>query len=76
MLRENVDAIIRDFIDRERRHLLMEDRHFFPAAVKALQPQDWAEIVSTLKDHKDPLFSDAVEERFEALRTHIFRLEQ
>jgi hypothetical protein len=29
-----------------------------------------------LSGHQDPLFSDAVEEKFEALREHIFRLEQ
>ncbi len=76
MLRQDVDAIIRDFIDRERRHISMEDRYFFPAALKALQPHDWTEIVSTLTTHKDPLFSDEVEERFDALREHILRLEQ
>jgi hypothetical protein len=26
--------------------------------------------------HKDPLFSDVTEERFDALRAHILRLEQ
>jgi hemerythrin-like domain-containing protein len=76
MLRESVDAIIRDFIDRERRHLLMEDRTFFPAALEALTVDDWAEIASTLTPQKDPLFSDSVEERFDALRAHILGLEQ
>jgi hemerythrin-like domain-containing protein len=67
-LRHDLDTIIRDFIDRERRHIVMEDKYFFPAAVKALKPHDWAEIASTLTDRKDPLFSDVVEERFEILR--------
>jgi hemerythrin-like domain-containing protein len=76
MLRESVDSVIRDFIDRERRHLLMEDRHFFPAALAALNPEDWSEIASALTRQKDPLFSDSVEERFDALRAHILGLEQ
>ena len=76
MPRQNVDAIIRDFIDRERRHILMEDEYFLPVALRALQPQDWTEIASTLTSHRDPLFSDGVEERFDALREHILRLEQ
>jgi hemerythrin-like domain-containing protein len=76
MLRDNVDAVIRDFIDRERRHLLMEDRHFFPAALKALKADDWSEVASALTRQEDPLFSDSVEERFDALRTHILELEQ
>lgn len=76
VLRQNVDNIVRDFIEHERRHMMMEDRDFFPAAIKALEPQDWTEIASAVTDHKDPLFSDVAEERFDALRAHIFRLEQ
>ena len=75
ILRQTVDGIIRDFIARERQHVAMEERVFFPAAIKALQPQDWAEIASTLTDQKDPLFSEIVEERFDVVRTHILQLE-
>ena len=75
-LRHDVDAIVRDFLEHERRHIEMEDRDFFPAAVKALRPQDWTEIASALSSHRDPLFSDATETRFEALRAHILQLEQ
>ncbi len=75
--RHTVDDIIRDFIVHERRHIAMEERDFFPAAVKALQPQDWAEIASSrLTGQKHPLFSEIVEERFDAVRRHIFQLEQ
>jgi hemerythrin-like domain-containing protein len=76
ILRQNVDTIVRDFIEHERRHMMMEDRDFFPAALKALEPQDWTEIASTLTGQKDPLFSEVAEERFEALRVHILRLER
>jgi hemerythrin-like domain-containing protein len=76
VLRHSVDAIIRDFIVHERRHIAMEERDFFPVAVKALQPQDWAEIATTLTDQKDPLFSKTVEKRFDAVRRHILQLEQ
>jgi hemerythrin-like domain-containing protein len=75
-LRQDVDTIVRDFLEHERRHIVMEDRDFFPAALKALRPSDWAEIASALSPHKDPLFSDATETRFEALRAHILQLEQ
>ena len=71
-----MDTIVRDFIDRERHHIMMEDSNFFPAALKALEPQDWTEIASTSSGHKDPLFSDVAEEGFEMLRAHILRLEQ
>jgi len=74
MLRQTVDAIIRDFIEHERRHISMEDRHFFPAALNALEPEDWTEIASSLTRRKDPLFSDVAEAGFETLREHILRL--
>ena len=76
VLRQNVDTIVREFIAHERHHMMMEDRDFFPAALKALKPQDWTEIASAVTGHKDPLFSDVTEERFDALRAHILRLEQ
>jgi hypothetical protein len=56
--------------------MTMEDRDFFPAALKALKPADWTEIASAVTGHKDPLFSDVAEEPFDALRAHILRLEQ
>jgi len=76
VLLPTIDSTIRDFIANERRHIAMEERDFFPAAIKALQPQDWAEITSTLRDQKHPLFSASVEARFDAVRQHILQLEQ
>ena len=76
VLRQVVVNIVRDFIAHERHHMMMEDRDFFPAALKALKPQDWTEIASAVTGHKDPLFSDVTEERFDALRAHILQLEQ
>lgn len=54
---------------------MMEDHVFFPAALKALQPEDWKEIASGTTSRKDPLFSDVAEKRFEALRAYILELE-
>jgi hemerythrin-like domain-containing protein len=76
MLRSDVDAIVREFLGHERRHIKMEDLVFFPAARKALHPEDWAEISATVSRRKDPLFSDAVEARFDVLRAHILELER
>ena len=76
LLRQAVEDVIRNFIEQERRHIAMEERDFFPAAVKALEPQDWMEITSRLTDQPDPLFSEVVEERFDAVRKHIMQLEQ
>jgi len=76
ILRENVDAIVREFLRHERRHVQMEDREFFPAAQKALKPGDWSDIAISLSRGKDPLFSDATEKRFDGLRAHILELER
>ena len=76
LLRQTVHDIVRDFIGQERRHMAREERDFFPAAVKSLQPQDWAEIAARWTDQRDPLFSDLAEERFEVVRSHILQLEQ
>ena len=76
ILRQYVDTIVRDFIEHERHHIMKEDRDFFPAALKALEPQDWTEIASAMTAHEDPLFSDVAEEGFDMLRAHILRLEQ
>jgi hemerythrin-like domain-containing protein len=74
--RHTVDDIIRDFIVHARRHIAMEERDFFPAADKALQAEDWAEIASSrATGQKDPLFSEIAEERFDAVRRHILQLE-
>src|SRR5208337_2389355 len=48
--------IFRNFIEHERHHIMMEDRDFLPAALKALEPQDWTEITTALPGHRDPLF--------------------
>ncbi len=75
--RRTVVDMIRDFIVHGRRHIAMEERDFFPTAVKALQPKDWTEIASSrLTGQKDPLFSETIEERFDALRRNILQLEQ
>jgi hypothetical protein len=55
---------------------MMEDRDFFPVALKALEAQDWTEIASASIDPEDPLFHEAAEETFSALRARILQLER
>ena len=57
LLRQTVAEIIHDFINHERRHMEMEERIFFPAAINALRPEDWADIALKLADRRDPLYS-------------------
>jgi len=76
LLRQTVNDIIRDFIEHERHHIAMEERDFFPAATRALLPQDWAAIASGMTDCKNLLFNPSAEDRFAAVRRHIMQLEQ
>jgi hemerythrin-like domain-containing protein len=75
LLRQDVDNVIRDFIDHQREHIAMEERVFFPAVVKALQPADWAEVTLNLADRNDPLIPPGLEEKYDTLWRRILKLE-
>jgi hemerythrin-like domain-containing protein len=75
-LRETFHLAVHDFIEHQREHLKKEERLLFPAALKALRPEDWAAIDARLDDRKDPLFDSVVEEKFHILQKTILRWEQ
>ena len=75
-LRETFHLAVHDFIEHQREHLKKEERLLFPAALKALQSEDWAAIDARLDDRKDPLFDSVVEEKFHNLQKTILRWEQ
>ena len=75
-LRETFHLAVHDFIEHQREHLKKEERLLFPAALKALQSEDWAAIDGRLDDRKDPLFDSVVEEKFHNLQKTILRWEQ
>ena len=76
LLRQTFHNVVRDFIEHQRQHMAKEERLLFPSAVKALRPEDWAEINTRLNDRKDPLFNDSTEKKFHALQQTIVRWEQ
>jgi hemerythrin-like domain-containing protein len=75
LLRETVDEIVRDFIDHERQHMKMEEQIFFPTALNALRPKDWADIALKLADRRDPLHGPDLEQKFNMLRRKILEIE-
>jgi hemerythrin-like domain-containing protein len=76
LVRENVANIVRDFIDQERQHMAMEERVVFPAALNALQPQDWADIALKLADRYDTFHQlGFFEEKFNKARRSILEME-
>jgi len=70
------DDIMSDFIERQRRHIDMEERVFFPAVAKALQPEDWTNIDAAWNDQKNSLFNVAMEENCQSLRDRVLLWEQ
>jgi hemerythrin-like domain-containing protein len=74
--RERFHNVVREFIAHQRQHMQKEERLLFPAAIKALQKDDWAEIEARMNDRKDPLFDGATDKKFDALRQSILRWEQ
>ncbi len=68
MPRQVFDDAVRDFIAQERSHIGMEERLLFPAAVKALRAEDWAEIESRWNDTKASLFNIGMVEKCHSLR--------
>jgi len=74
-LRQSFHDVVHDFIKHQREHMDKEELMLFPAAVSALQPEDWAEIDTRLNDRKDPLFSGVTQNNFTALQQTILRWE-
>jgi hemerythrin-like domain-containing protein len=63
--------VMRDFIEQERTHMAMEERLLFTAALRALQPDDWAAIEVRWSEMKDSIFNVAFEEKGHSLRDRI-----
>ncbi len=76
LLRQTIDDIICDFINHERRHMVMEERVVFPAVLDALRPEDWADIALQLADRYGPPSEPDFEEKFSTLRRNILDMEE
>lgn len=59
------------FLKGYRHHILMEEKHFFPAAERVLTPADWRELGAQSAPMADPLFEHREDERFDALYRDI-----
>ena len=76
MPRSAFDAVLRQFIAEQRRHMEMEGERFFGRAIAHLSEADWAEIDAQISDEQDPLFGAAATAEFEKLRDDILRWEE
>lgn len=73
--RQTFHNVVHEFIEHQRRHMEKEERLLFPAAVKSLRPEDWAEIDERVINGKDPLFDSESEMEFRTLQQTILRWE-
>jgi hemerythrin-like domain-containing protein len=70
------DQVVRDFIGHLRHQIDFEERVLFPAALKALQSEDWATIEAQLNDGGGLSSNGTSEDRFHALSERILNWEQ
>ena len=73
VLRQTFSEVMRDFIDHQRKHMVMEERSLFPAAASALRPEDWQEIDIKWGDKTETLFNIAMDEKCHSLRDRVLR---
>ncbi len=76
ILRQSFDHVMHDFIERERKHMEMEERFLFSTAVNALRAEDWAGIDARWSDWKDSMFNVAFEEKCQSIRERILHWQQ
>ena len=65
--REWFSSLARDFVDSNRRHMAMEEEHFFPLALQILSDRDWTELegrfaASTAENHLRALHNAVLEQ--------------
>ena len=72
--KEWLEALVREYLGRNRRHMQAEEQQFFPRAVAALSDADWAEIGGRLHRLVDPLFGGKVTQDYLRLHQRIMAL--
>ncbi|MDJ0948433.1 MAG: hemerythrin domain-containing protein [Alphaproteobacteria bacterium] len=71
MPRDAFPRAVRDFVDREREHMNMEDSRFLPVAEQALTQADWDDVAQEFQEQEDPVFGRLAQERFATLREYL-----
>lgn len=69
--RATVEAAAATYLVYYRHHLGVEEREILPLAAQLLRPEDWAIVASAVAAVPDPLFGEAVGERYRDLRQRV-----
>lgn len=67
-------TVLQRFVDRNRRHMMLEEQLFFPVAVEQLDADAWDEIEFDLLDRDDPVFNRSVEARYHMILDAILAI--
>jgi hemerythrin-like domain-containing protein len=73
MKRQELVAAARTLVAGYRRHIMMEEKYFFPAAERCLTPGDWRAIAQRLPAAADPMFDRREDQRYAALFADILK---
>lgn len=63
--------VAKSFLETYRRHIEMEERAFFPAALQNLSEADWADIDRRAAEQRGRAFGTQFDKRFDRFRTEI-----
>jgi len=69
--RTAVEAAAATYLVYYRHHLNVEEDEILPRAARLLGPADWAAVATAVPAVPDPLFGDAVAERYHELRRRL-----
>jgi branched-chain amino acid transport system ATP-binding protein len=67
-------AAARQFIDRQRKHMGLEERTIIPAARDKLLAEDWAKADAAFADNDDPIFGRNPKQAYDELLSRIASL--
>lgn len=65
--------IANEYLSAQRRHIQMEEVVFFPAALRALTAEDWADLRVAAQTLDDPLFGGGPTGRYARLHREIMK---
>ena len=72
--RPDFERAVRDYVDGQRAHMLIEERDIIPAAVGSLTDEDWRGIDEAFADNDDPMFGKARRRKFDDLFRRVVDL--
>ncbi len=70
---ERIAQLVRQYVQRLRSHMDLEEAQIFPKALELLDEKDWAEIEGSWKTVEDPVFGQAVAESYRQLYESLYR---